>query len=204
MRFGIYPVLYPLPWSPLITQNVSTLALSAENHSVSPFSFSLKRTNVTVSLVMSSVPQRSPLSSPASSHRPRANTYLAQTMLPPACSFSTPRAQDYLPFNLRIEFEMIVRPKANKFPTDELLPDNLPFDDTSRAELRRYSPFLRYLVANVLTRHGMPCNVFEPDSEEAPDYTKWNVMLDASVSNKHMVPEHFCESCQKLLSIHSN
>ncbi|KAL8713432.1 MAG: hypothetical protein Q9225_006786 [Loekoesia sp. 1 TL-2023] len=37
----------------------------------------------------------------------------------------------------------------------------------------------------------MPCNVFEPDSEEAPDYTKWNVMLDASVSKKHMVPEHF-------------
>lgn len=152
---------------------------------------------------MSSVPQQSPLSPSLPFHRPRASTTLAQTMMPPACSFSTPQAPEYRSFTFGVEFEMILRPRANMFPTDELLPDDLPLDYTSRLELRRYSLFIQHLVANKLRGHGMPCDDFEPDSEAAPNYTKWNVMLDASVSKEYTSAERFCSYCQSLLSIHS-
>lgn len=199
MRFGIHPILYS---ASLLyqtrKQTVSTFRFLPETESVFTF---LLLTNKAVSLPMSSAPHRSPFSSIPPSHRPRASTTLTPTMLPPACSFSTPQARDYAPFTIGVEFELIMRPKANMFSTDELLPHGLPRDDTSRPELRKYSLCIRHLVANVLTRHGMPCNVYEQDSEEAPDYTIWNVMLDASISKKHMVPDHFCQCRYKPRSL---
>ncbi|KAI4189688.1 MAG: hypothetical protein L6R41_001297 [Letrouitia leprolyta] len=112
-------------------------------------------------------------------------------MLSPTCSFSTAQLRDYLPFTFGVEFEMIVRPKANMFSADDLLPEDLPRDSTSRRVLREYSLHIRHMVAKVLTDHGMPCNVFEPEEGGLPDYNKWTVTLDASISKLHMIPDHF-------------
>lgn len=87
---------------------------------------------------------------------------------------------------------MIVQPRANMFPTDQLLPHDLPRDATSWRLLRDFSLFIRHMVAKVLTENGMPCNIFEPDEGGVPDYTKWTVMLDGSISKHHMMPDHFC------------
>lgn len=64
---------------------------------------------------------------------------------------------------------MIVRPRANMFSKDQLLPQD--FDCNSRTQLRNYALSVQHLVANVLEQHGMPCSVFDMDGQEAPDYT---------------------------------
>ncbi|KAL9036712.1 MAG: hypothetical protein Q9180_004139 [Flavoplaca navasiana] len=132
----------------------------------------------------------SPTRSPSSSLR-RSNTNVSPKKQAPTCDFSTPRPFDYIPFSFGAEFEMIIRPKADKFPAAQLLSDDLPRDASSRRKLRDYSLTIRHLVADVLVRNGMPCYVYEPDDDEAPDYNKWHVVLDASLSRKHEMPDHF-------------
>lgn len=47
-------------------------------------------------------------------------------------------------------------------------------------------------AAILLTANGLPCNFFDSGDDGKPDYTKWNAMLDGSISKNHIV-DGFCE-----------
>ncbi|KAL8834341.1 MAG: hypothetical protein Q9170_003796 [Blastenia crenularia] len=76
------------------------------------------------------------------------------------------------------------------FETDQLLPEDLPRNRAGRRALNDYSVDIQFLLAGVLTANGMPCDVIEVG--DTADYTKWNVTLDASLSDRHL-PDHFCK-----------
>ena len=137
---------------------------------------------------MSSLPISSPFSELSTSNRPRANTNSSLTKPAPASgSPTTPQISSYLPFTFGVEFEVIMRPKTNVTSIAAI-----PAADASHRQLQTFNLALREVVAQILTANGMPCDVFDMD-EEAPDYGKWNVMLDGSISKKHM-NDGFCKS----------
>ena len=114
--------------------------------------------------------------------RPRADSDSFETTAPPAYApTSTPAARDHLPFSFGAEFELILRPR------DGLVPD---FDATTR-DLRVFNYTLLKRIANLLSNAGMPANDYDPCEDDKPDYAKWNVMLDGSLSKKHM-RDGFC------------
>ena len=101
-----------------------------------------------------------------------------------------PLSAPYLPFFVGVEFEILVRPRpviTEKFP--------LPDIDASVRKRQDYNLQIRAIVAEALSAHGMPCNIF--DDEEQPDYTKWNAMLDGSISKKHQ-KDGFCKLWQAM------
>ena len=132
----------------------------------------------------SSVPPESPTL--FASARPRANTTPSPTKPSPACGIITePPPATYLPFHFGVEFEVLVRPRASLIRTDPLPDAHAP-----AKEFRLYSLRLREVVADLLSASDLPCNVFDPE-EELPDYSKWNAMLDGSISKKHQ-KDGFC------------
>ena len=102
--------------------------------------------------------------------------------------FSTPHPHTYLPFNFGVEFEMILGLKADELQT--------PDPDATISQLRKLH--LRFCndLAQFLTSHGMPCNFFDLGDGGQPDYSKWNAMIDSSLSKKHMRAS-FCELYSK-------
>lgn len=135
-----------------------------------------------------SSPQRSQSQQPQSasspvSSRTRADSNSFQTTaFPTYAPTSTPTARDHLPFNFGAEFELIIRPK------DGPVPDS----DASIREYRRFNCTLVKKIADVLSGAGMPADAYDPNEDGKPDYSKWNVMLDGSLSKKHMC-DGFCK-----------
>lgn len=126
-------------------------------------------------------------SSPA---RRRADTYTTpQLPIPINPSPDTPIARDYLPFKFGAEFEVIIRPKAIVNLDAKL---ELPSYDASSRKTRDFNLCLLKVVADLLSRSGMPCNVHDLCSDDPLDYSKWNATLDASVSKKH-IRDGFCK-----------
>ena len=135
-----------------------------------------------------SYPQRSqsqqpqPPSSPVTLRtRADSNSFQA-TAFPTYAPTSTPTARDHLPFSFGAEFELIIR------PIDGLVPD---FDASVR-ERRSFNGTLLKQLADLLSDAGMPADAYDPNEDGKPDYSKWNVMLDGSLSKKHMC-DGFCK-----------
>ena len=157
---------------------------SASTHSHTHISFT-RRHSSTMSNQRSQSQQPQSASSPPSSPvnlRTRADSDSFSTTAPSAYTpTSTPTARGHLPFSFGAEFELILRPR------DGLVPD---FDATTR-KLRDFNYTLLKRIANLLSSTGMPANAYDPCEDDKPDYAKWNVMLDGSVSKKHM-QDGFC------------
>ncbi|KAI1354489.1 hypothetical protein F5Y01DRAFT_302495 [Xylaria sp. FL0043] len=93
--------------------------------------------------------------------------------------------QRQLPFCFGCEIETMVRPKTSTGLT--------PLSDVpSVSQQRRYNFSILKVIARAMTDAGLACQVFDPAEQEYPDYTVWNVMLDASLS-KHHICDAFCE-----------
>ena len=78
--------------------------------------------------------------------------------------------------------------------------DPLPDTHAPARTFRQYSLRLREVVADLLSANDLPCNVFDPE-EDSPDYSKWNAMLDASISKKHQ-KDGFCKFSPVMTLIH--
>ncbi len=128
---------------------------------------------------MSSQPSHTLMGSPPPPTRPRASTSANLPMLSPASGFfSTPHPHTYVPFHFGVEFEMILGLKAD----DSQAPD----PDATVSQLGKLHLKFCEDVARILTSHGMPCNYFDLGDGDQPDYSKWNAMIDSSLSKKHM------------------
>ncbi|KAF2802394.1 uncharacterized protein BDZ99DRAFT_370568, partial [Mytilinidion resinicola] len=89
----------------------------------------------------------------------------------------------HLPFNFGVELELIIRPKhIDSLPFDLRLPDS----DATPRQTRDFNFTLLKMIAQLLSASEMPCNVFDHNCDEEPDYTKWNATLDASISKAHI------------------
>ena len=97
----------------------------------------------------------------------------------------------YLPLNLGVEFELIIRPKD----IASLSPDlHLPDFDASHRQKRDFNLNLLPVVSKLLSDSGLTCKVFtvDEDSKSKPDYSQWHITMDASLSKKH-IADGFCE-----------
>ena len=123
--------------------------------------------------------------------RRRADTYSTpyQPPTPLSPSSSTPIAREYLPFKFGAEFEVIIRPKAIANLDANL---ELPSHDGSSRQTREFNLRLLKVVADLLSRSDMRCNVHDLCSDDPLDYSKWNATLDASVSKRH-IRDGFCK-----------
>ncbi|KAL8824674.1 MAG: hypothetical protein Q9191_004891 [Dirinaria sp. TL-2023a] len=127
---------------------------------------------------MPSLPPPSPVE-PSSVSRPRAYTStLPRLPSPDSGFFSTSRPRNYLPFNFGVEFEMIVRLKAND--VESLGPD------ISVSQLRNHHIKFCHDIAQHLSRNGMLCSFFDFGDGDKPDYSRWNAVIDTSLSKHHM------------------
>lgn len=102
---------------------------------------------------------------------------------------STPLARDYLPFHFGTEFEILKRPK-NIANLDQGL--QIPEFDAPVRETRQFNLALLRVVANLLPGADMPSDVYEQGSDIPPDYSRWNVTLDGSLTKKH-ISDGFCK-----------
>ncbi|KAI0834478.1 putative amidoligase enzyme-domain-containing protein [Hypoxylon sp. FL0890] len=84
-----------------------------------------------------------------------------------------------LPFCFGCEFEVMIRPK-----TTSGLP--LPPDAASVSQQRRFNFRLLDSIARVMIGIGLESAVFDAAEQEKPDYSKWNMMLDGSLSKRHI------------------
>ncbi|KAF5718852.1 amidoligase enzyme [Fusarium mundagurra] len=82
-----------------------------------------------------------------------------------------------LPLRFGFELETMIRPKSS---TGIDVPG-----DTSVAEQRRFGFRLLPTIARALNEGGFPSTVFDPNEDDKPDYSVWNVMLDGSLSKRH-------------------
>jgi hypothetical protein len=78
---------------------------------------------------------------------------------------------------------VIIRPRANLLQDGLVLPD---FDASIRQQ-RDYNLALRRTIADVLRTSGLPCDVYDPNDGGRPDTSRWNGVLDGSLSKKHAV-----------------
>ena len=78
---------------------------------------------------------------------------------------------------------MLIRPKA-------VLHLEIPGSDASALKHRNFNVKLVSVVAKLLSSSGMSAEVLDPDVEA--DYSKWNVLLDGSLSKEHMV-DGYCK-----------
>lgn len=106
--------------------------------------------------------------------------------------FLTPHPRTYLPFNFGVEFEMILGLKPD-------FAQNVDPDATV-SQMRKLHLKFCSDVAKLLTRFGMPCDYFDLGDGGQPDYSKWNAMVDSSLSKKHM-RDVFCKSCSNYCTI---
>ena len=145
----------------------------------------IKQHSSTMSTQRSQSQQPQP-ASPASyrvNSRLRADSDSIRTIVPPAYApSSTPTARHHLPFSFGAEIELIIRPKEGPVPE---------FDASTR-ELRDFNNTMLKQIADLLSNAGMPANAYDPCEDDKPDYTRWNVMLDGSLSKKH-TRDGFCE-----------
>lgn len=118
--------------------------------------------------------------------RPRANTLPSPEKPLPTSGSSSPRYDpSYLPFTFGVEFELILRRKAVRIET--------PSFNDPQSQIRRFHWALCEYIAALLTAHSMPCSAYDPAVDESPvDYSRWNVMQDASLSQSHR-SDGFCK-----------
>lgn len=101
-------------------------------------------------------------------------------------------SSQYLPFNFGAEFELILRPKRiASLPSIALRWHELPAAHATEREKRDFGMMLLSDIAFLLTDAGFPAEAYDLNSESKPDYSKWNVMMDASLSKCHRV-KGFC------------
>ncbi|KAF5253253.1 hypothetical protein FANTH_1849 [Fusarium anthophilum] len=81
------------------------------------------------------------------------------------------------PLRFGFELETMIRPKSSTGI-------NVP-GDTSVAEQRRFGFRLLATIARALNEGGFPSTVFDPNEDDKPNYSVWNVMLDGSLSKRH-------------------
>ncbi|KAL5453954.1 hypothetical protein PMIN06_005209 [Paraphaeosphaeria minitans] len=117
------------------------------------------------------------------SHRRPLGPVIARPISVLPHSTSIDASPDHRPFQFEVEFEMIIRPRDISGISELTLPD---FDATHR-QRRSFNLNLLSVVAKLLTDAELHCNVFDQSSDEAPDYSKWHVSMDASVSKDHIV-----------------
>lgn len=68
-----------------------------------------------------------------------------------------------------------------------------PSPDAKPLEQRLFKTnTLTTVIAKLLNEVDLPCNVFLDDGDSKPDYTKWNVTLDGSITSAYQ-KEGFCE-----------
>lgn len=91
-----------------------------------------------------------------------------------------------LPFSFGVEFELQVRVKN----VDEM--GNYPGAEASVAVMRRYNFNLLEKIASVLSENGMDAVRHDLSSDDSMDSTKWNVVLDGSLSKAHMA-DGYCK-----------
>jgi len=103
-------------------------------------------------------------------------------VLPTSTPTSTPAARDHLPLSFGAEFELVIRPKHLPVPD---------FDAPVRKQ-RDFNLALLQEIANLLSNAGMPADAYDPSGDDKPDYTKWNMMLNGSISKKH-IRDGFCK-----------
>jgi len=101
-------------------------------------------------------------------------------------------SSQYLPYNFGAEFELILRPKRiASLPSIARRWRELPAAHTTEREKRDFGMMLLSDIAFLLTDAGFPAEAYDLNSESKPDYSKWNVMMDASLSKYHRV-KGFC------------
>lgn len=134
-----------------------------------------------------SLPSPSATSPPSS--RPRANTTsFSTTALAPSVFINTFSGPCHHLFHFGAEFESILRPKANVFPGV-----SIPGLNASVRQLRDFNLELLQVIASLLSSSGLPCDAYDQNEDNDPDYKRWNATLDGSLSKKH-IGDGFCKS----------
>ncbi|KAK0757400.1 hypothetical protein N5P37_010123 [Trichoderma harzianum] len=87
-----------------------------------------------------------------------------------------------LPFSFGVEFELQLRVKNGT----GLDIGNYPAAEASFSVMRRYNFSLLESIAEILTQEGMDAVRHDMSSDDPLDYSKWNVVLDGSLSKAHM------------------
>jgi hypothetical protein len=90
-------------------------------------------------------------------------------------------SQAALPFKFGVEFELQLRLK-----TPHEFSISTPGEDASVSVQRSFSLALMDVVAQVLSRSGMIATVHNFNNDIPIEYNRWNVVLDPSLSKKHM------------------
>lgn len=85
-----------------------------------------------------------------------------------------------LPFKIGVEFELQLRPKED----GEASIQPPPSSATVRVQ-RRYNLDLLQEVAAILQANGIDAVAADLSEDDRLDYSKWNVVLDASLSKLH-------------------
>ncbi|WZH40908.1 putative amidoligase enzyme-domain-containing protein [Fusarium acuminatum] len=62
---------------------------------------------------------------------------------------------------------------------------DIPGETSSVAEQRRFAFQLLPIISQALNKDGFRATVFDPNEDENPDYSVWNIMLDGSLSKRH-------------------
>jgi hypothetical protein len=93
-----------------------------------------------------------------------------------------------LPFSFGVEFELQLRVKNGT----GLDIGNYPAAEASFSVMRRYNFSLLESIAEILTQEGMDAVRHDMSSDDPLDYSKWNVVLDGSLSKAHM-KDGYCE-----------
>ncbi len=97
---------------------------------------------------------------------------------------------EFLLFCSGAEFKVILQPK---YPASLHLSLQIPDPNSSHRERRGYNLKLLRVVSGLLSGSGFACEVHDPNKTDAnPDYSRWHVTLDASLSQKHAV-DGFCK-----------
>ncbi|KAI8938230.1 hypothetical protein NX059_005891 [Plenodomus lindquistii] len=131
-----------------------------------------------------------PLSSTCSSTSTSASSFPTNISSPDTTS------EPHRPFKFGVEFELILRPKAIVSLDPGL---TLPGFDASVRQQRNFNLALLKVIASLLSTAGLPCDVYDQNSEDKPDYSRWNATLDGSASKKHM-SDGYCilqEQCRR-------
>ncbi|KAI1292368.1 putative amidoligase enzyme-domain-containing protein [Xylaria venustula] len=95
---------------------------------------------------------------------------------------SSPLTEDrevLLPFRFGAEFELQLRARVVSNIA-------LPAPDASVSSQRRFNINLLGDIARLLSQEGMAARAFDASNDEEPDFTKWTVMMDGSLSKGHM------------------
>jgi hypothetical protein len=138
---------------------------------------------------MSSLPSQSFFSEPRPSPSRCRTLFSLSRSVPTSAPTSTPFARDYLPFHFGFEAEVILRPRHIADLEEGL---RIPSFDAPTKETRQFNCLLLRIVANLLSGAGMLAEVFDQGDDGNPDYSKWTVTSDASLSKKH-IKDGFCK-----------